>query len=656
MSNSRPPEHIGSILEHLKKNKPFQSIVEVELGYGKHKQKMWAVNNILVRSNNQGQPILPQSLEKRLENLATDLQLEKTDSINTQSKKNKHRTLLIQATRNYDPQLVNLLLDHGADPSLVDDENNNALMHAAQLGYTDILKEFMKLIHSQDKTAPEKDKSSAKKNELPVKNQDQKAAPTKTPESSVQNASEHKPAKRDVEKSSLRIKLEHSILLQKNNEGKTTEDLIREYIENLPPPENKEDKEQKKDAKKKEKLEQDKLQGKQPVDRLKALLNDLHTRKMERSQPADSNREAAASSLEQVKLEKPSVASETATALALESAYQAKLEKAQRSYQRFCLNKFSLFKTEERERAVRYKPLVKATLDRERQRKHYDLILLSLAANEELPSLKTLQKISSDHSHNPILIKRKIKPTPYEEEDQFSLYGCYPSDWSLNTFSKWHTPFLANDNQLIGAFENLQKDKYRLLENPSENLKKMVSIFHKPTLNTEKRINLHLAIQDGKTKLPVSYEDLALIRTGLSLIKDYYAPESAPLPHFLECGTLRRLLTFHLGRRYCQDAQELYQELCRTEVRHIDDFMEIYKTIEAELERVKQLDHDEKNLNNPLNSSYTRRLNYILTTWKKTDAYQQNKHPKDVHTYMDIFDIKFEPAQIERKAHSKRLW
>ncbi len=123
------------------------------------------------------------------------------------------------------------------------------------------------------------------------------------------------------------------------------------------------------------------------------------------------------------------------------------------------------------------------------------------------------------------------------------------------------------------------------------------------------------------TSMPVSFEDHAKVRAALALLKDYYAPESAPFSRSTKWHSLRRLFTFHTGRRYCEDAEKFYLELNVMPLATPKNIMEVYDAIDKKLEELRKLPHDKNGKNDIFNSSYTRRLFYIREKLKKTHAY-----------------------------------
>ena len=146
--------------------------------------------------------------------------------------------------------------------------------------------------------------------------------------------------------------------------------------------------------------------------------------------------------------------------------------------------------------------------------------------------------------------------------------------------------------------------------------------------------------------MPAYFEDRAKVKAALALIKDYYAPERAPVSRFFQWGALRRLLTFHTGRRYCAKAEDLHTELQFNGLNSVGDIMRVIKVLETRFKDLTELDHDKKHKNSIFNSSYTRRLFYIIEELKKTKAYQYSTIYADVSPqvmrtqYLNDLDVK----------------
>jgi hypothetical protein len=141
------------------------------------------------------------------------------------------------------------------------------------------------------------------------------------------------------------------------------------------------------------------------------------------------------------------------------------------------------------------------------------------------------------------------------------------------------------------------------------------------------------------TSMPVSYEDQAHVDAAFSVLKDYFAPHSAPLFESTKWNSLRRLLTFHSGRRYCKEAETLYNKLIVMPRATPTNIAQIHDAIDKQLEQLRARDHDKKDKNSIFNSSFTRRLYYIREKLKKTDAYKAVSMPDDV--YLSSIDAKY---------------
>ena len=64
--------------------------------------------------------------------------------VDINSKDEKGRTALMEATYWNQPEAITLLLEHGADVNLVDEEGTNALIDASTSGSSNVVKELLK--------------------------------------------------------------------------------------------------------------------------------------------------------------------------------------------------------------------------------------------------------------------------------------------------------------------------------------------------------------------------------------------------------------------------------------------------------------------------------------------------------------------------------
>src|SRR5438445_653532 len=123
MSRSRRLPTIGSVREYL--NSQAQVTLQT-IAFGTPKQQdVWVSDNRLVPPPGSN-PQAPSPLAQDLLELATTLDLLPTNDLNTPSNIQKKQTLLIEATKRNNLELVKILLDYGADPSIADSDKNNA--------------------------------------------------------------------------------------------------------------------------------------------------------------------------------------------------------------------------------------------------------------------------------------------------------------------------------------------------------------------------------------------------------------------------------------------------------------------------------------------------------------------------------------------------
>jgi hypothetical protein len=641
--HNRDSQSIAAAIEHLEKHQEFREVKTVEIGVGKAKQRVVTMNGTIITAfDENGEPILPLTDAQKLRKLAKEvLHLSESDSVNTQATITYHlKTLLIQATIENEHHIIKVLLDHGADPSIADSEGNNAFMHAAKNGFSDLLREFMSLIQADHK-ASEQDKRTLKGEQQQEEATKTQGSEAKVDSNSHSTAPAAKASRAQNEKLALRVRLDPSVLMQKNRLHQTAEELALDYKEkNSLRAEVEEEKNPKPKPKPPAPAEKSAKSAQKVLDNFKALIDDLDNLKPNKV-VTDKSQLMMMPAIEPVSQARTE-ANEAAELITLNRAIEEKYTKIRHHYDGFYVKQLGFFARKTREAAAKNEAQRKARAEREILRHQHGLILLSL---DETPELETLQILSEAHNFEPILVK---------VGEQYSIYGCKSTEWELTPLEDFQADFLKENQNLQQQFARLPLGTSQFLapahvllagEQPGIDPKpawtRLLDLGHKPLLNFDKKHDYGIPERKGQPVLPVSSQDQAMVKAALSLLKDYYAPASAPLPHFLELGALRRLLTFHMGRRYCEHAEKLYKTLSAASLNEVTDLMKITRTIESALHAVQLITHDGNNKNTLFNSSYTRRLDYILNTLKNTAAYQQTAQNLSPDTYLDIFDIKY---------------
>jgi hypothetical protein len=153
--------------------------------------------------------------------------------------------------------------------------------------------------------------------------------------------------------------------------------------------------------------------------------------------------------------------------------------------------------------------------------------------------------------------------------------------------------------------------------------------------------NFEIPFPSTTPSMPAYSEDKARVKAALNLLKDYYAPESAPVKKGFQWNALRRLLTFHIGRRYCKEAENLYNQLQSQLLNDAKDILNIHNILEEKLNEIRKLPHDKKNSNSIINSSYTRRLCYMVESLKKTEAYSHIMMGLSRNDYLNSIDTQY---------------
>lgn len=642
MATARPIT-IATVIEYLEKPQS-QEVKFVDIGAGRAKQTLPIVDGNIVDLDEQGHVILPQADGQTLKSLVTKLGLKEADLVNAQSSV-KGQTLLIAATLQGNLSLVQALLDHGADPSLVDSDKESAIMHAARLGHTDILKEFMTLFDGGEKKHSNQPASGEQKESA---NKEGAAAGSSK---ATAVSSENDPLKvprRGPDQNSQRVRLDPAIMAATNLKGETAEALIQQCI-NHPSPNASEVKDQKASPTKKKPKKDAHPLPKNSVDSFKALLDELHARNEKVSKKAAAKKTPVKDlEIDAKATEVRKEAQEALRVTNLESGIQANKIGALKRYDKFYSGKKALFfracQNLERQDLVR----LQAFEARERLRNSYGVYILPLKKGQDLPSRAALEEISAQVYYDPILIIRQYNPDlkPDLELEEFSVYGCNPG-WTLTTLSSQQAEVFKQGLAYTRLRSVLERQPGQAVHIPSNDpqladrssVKQLVGLYHKPKLNQKKVIHFDEVKQ--LSDLPLSAEDQAKVRAALNILRDYYAPESAPLPHSWQWGWVRRLFTVHLGRRYTERAERLRKSQSLASIQSVQDVMTIHTQINAELEAILLLPHGQDGMNTIFNSSYARRLTYILDVLKKTSAYVHVDQGLDNNDYLNTLDLGF---------------
>lgn len=628
--DSRESKNFEAVFQHLEKHQEIPDVWIVTLG----KQKFWVQGTTILKEVDSTPPkLLPTELQK-LENIVESrLGLARSDSVNAVSRKEKQRTALIKATLLHETRLVKVLLDYGADPTVEDENGDTAILHAAREGFSDILQEFMLLIRNANKDTPD-DKA---RNEV---KSDESASASRKKEEFKAAAAEHKSP---PEKPSFRVQLKPDVLWHANKNGETAEGLVRKHLEQH-------SSQAPQEEKKKTPSTKPRSAPTDPLERLRALAEN-----MQRLRPgktlAEKELEAKFAARSRPKTAEPVAKGEADEIKKAEEARQERLQRVQNQYNGFYRKQYGFFAPQTRALMQANTALVAAQRYRENLRNSSGLILYS---TDKEPSLDELRRLSQAHNYEPILIKRSTKQEPPIE---YSIFGLTSFNWGITTLSQEQGMELEERLPLVsGRLNSLEIDHphyippgHYFFSRPE--LRATLDLGHKPALNRDRRLEFKLEQRYGRPVVPTSSQDQASVHAVMRLLWDYSQPECTLLPNSLECGTLRRLLTCNLGRRYCKEAESFYHSLDRIPLDQVDGIMQIYYQVKAKLHWAKSLKRNKKENNTIFNSSFTSRLHYILLTLQNTDAYrlvhtgaykedQPDLLRQEVDAYLNQFDIK----------------
>jgi hypothetical protein len=535
---------IATVLEYLKSHQQEQVFAHATLG----KEVYHTINNEIVRPDKNGEFTPPLTELEIFKKMMANLKLSEDSEINQQSEQGK-KTLLIQAVLQHENNLSIILLNHGADPTICDANDNNALMHSALSGHSRLLSEMSTLIQTEAPAKPETHKTKEEKFTAPAA---ETILSPKT-ETKLQAAPAQKAGKTVV---MARVRLNPDVLKQKNKSGQTLLSIMRA------------------------------LQPKQRIEPKKELQAHRHIRTSKKVQPAHL---------------KPHPQHEGHDDL-------------------------SQFKT----------------------------MLAEWSANEKVEEKTTNGIYTKNNAATaaPPPPPPSVFATDTSAQDKVSR--------ALRTYNKffnrrierfqpiWQTVYFSNA-QLVEQTRQREKVRTENFQTIKQQQDAGVNVADLPDSPAKKLSDL---VMDERLKkfpptqpdLPLYFEDRARIQAALAILKDYYAPQSAPLPHFLQCNGLRRLMTFHTGRRYCAEAEKLFMRLNTKPMQEVKDVMNIYKIVKEELDRIAQLQHHKTTKNDIFNSSYTRRLRCLLDQLAETKAYKAQDYNNDRVIYLNDLDT----ANIKR--------
>jgi hypothetical protein len=516
---SRSAQTIAVVLDYLDKNHSQQEITKVKFD----DRNYTAVDNVIVSFDEKDSMILPPNNKKHLEMLRDQLQLDNSDSINKKSGPNDD-TLLNQAIIRNETEIVRALLNHGADPRITDKDGNNAFHHASEKGHSEILRELVGLINTNEKSK----KPDLEKTEPVVTSTHTSLKKIKS-ESIVIAAQSDKTKKSEV---MLRIILEPDVLTAENNAGKTPARIIEEYKTiNKPksPSAAKSPKSSQPSSRAKQQVEEKSKPpvNKDPVAHLKSLIDELHA------------------------LQAKSVLTDSAVKINQRAPAQPEAKKVA----------------------------------------------------EVIPSAEFAEKLRRIHNKYNNFFDNKLPPLMTE---------CKVI---TQRFYDLRAPKIREDLRLDAVRSNAAEPNFQLPET-----------------------------------LPVYYQDQAQVQAAIALLKDYFAPESAPFFKTTKLYSLRRLFTCHTGRRYCSEAENLYTTLMQQPLATPEDINSIYRLIDSEFQKVRHQSHktkkpalndcqiEDSDSNSIYNSSYTARLYYMLEKIKSTRAYDAVINGTTPADYLNMVD------------------
>jgi hypothetical protein len=497
---SRSAQTIESVIKSLENQQSPRKVSAMKVG----NQNFNTVDNVVITMNKDGTPNLPLTTFQILTALASELKLDPADDINKKSAIKNGVTLLIEATLTNQDEVVTALLNHGADPTICDDDGNNAFIHAAKKANSSILKEFLTLIKTKDKAKKEiasEEKIEAAPSDLShyEKNKPLASATSHTTTTQTGEMSE-------------RISLEPEVLAHANKAGETAINVIEQYKSTYA------------------------LTSPKPVD------------KKSNSQPQRSKKKTAEQK------------ANDADILARMTALVEEL------------------------RAINPPPK-------------------SLPQNKPASGKPEQQKVDP-------VYQEKVRRAEH-------VYDAF--------FRKKEVNATRECRYIARLYSDTDQSRAR-------------ELFRIANLHLDVTNQPAMPAELVPTTMPVSFKDQGSVHAALALLKDYYAPESAPFSKSTKWNSLRRLFTLHRGRRYCDEAEKFYKELIVMPLANPRNIVDIHDAIDRKLTELKQRPHGKKDNNDIFNSSFTRRLFYIREAIKKTESYEAIQNNLSNEIYLAIVD------------------
>ena len=606
------PSILGDVLAELH-NDPNEDYRTEVIG----RQTVETINHIAVHRDALNKIIPPDSEADRLRNIMTKLGLHLSDDINQSSATCNNHTVLIEATIANDKELAIILLNHGADPTLADGNDDNTFMHAARGGHSRLLLELVKLIEPEtisDKSNNATAQDEKKENLDPTldKLSDKRLTDLSSPR--IENKLQTQPVNDETEKASTaprqtkeptmaRVRLTPNILTKQNAHGETVFHVIEKYNTALKTKHATSDTElaKLKSRERANSMQQRAAQNQhETYTHFKTLVDELHAKQKVVGQVVDPSDSATTQNTADQRNERSTADLQAASTAHPE--YQANITRILQLYGDFFKRKIAHFGQIFRWQALANQDLLRDTKKR-------------------------------------VMVR--------EERDQITSTRYAAGNDATGTLASENQPRTGHNVSLSEILMGADLPEYPATE---------------PTL-------------------PLHYGDQAKVQAALSLLKDYYAPERAPVPHFFQWGYCRRLLTFHLGRHHCDLAKALYLELTENPPRQaapaagnavkstlfavgkplllaakqgaslarptsqlgftitsVADIYRIRKRLLAERHALCELPHDAQNKNSIVNSSLTRRLTAMIDLLEQTKAYQARSYASHRATYLDLLD------------------
>jgi hypothetical protein len=500
--NSRTLQTIESVMKSLESLQSPRGVKADKIG----NQAIYVSGNVVVHKNAEGKFDLPPTTSETLESMRKELKLELNNSINIKSTSKNGATLLIEAVMTGQDEAVTVLLNHGADPTICDDDDNNAFIHASKKANSKILKDLRSLIRLQEKEKAKKEEAAT----------DEKVDASHSDLSKIEKS---QPLAAQVshttqaEELNERLVLDPEVLSHKNKAGETAVKILEQYTLASPKPV--------KNDKKSNKPQLPRLQQASPRPHESDVLNrfTLLVDGLQIINPPNLK--------QQIHVNEGEHKAESKLAEKNDPTYQEKVRRAQHTYDGFFNKNLAAHNVTSKKIASR---------------------------SPEINSSRTREKIRVE----------KVKL----------------NDTALPKFSP----------ELLPA------------------------------------------------TLPIIFQDHARLQSAFDLIKDYFAPQSAPFLKSMQWNGLRRLFTCHTGRRYVKEAESFYNKLLSMPCATPSDIVTIYDTIMKKYEELRALNHDKKDSNTIFNSSFTHRLYYASEQLKKTQAYEAFQAELTDDDYLNIFD------------------